>query len=53
MMAFCNHLNALMCRVFPSRLNDIGVKWFKKLHMTFEEPIYKLLAKIQNKLYYK
>ena len=31
MMAFWNHMNALMCRVFLSSLGDLGLKWFDKL----------------------
>ena len=31
MMALWNHMDALMCWVFPSSLGDIGLKWFDKL----------------------
>ncbi|GFS40195.1 hypothetical protein Acr_00g0067060 [Actinidia rufa] len=31
MMVLWNHLDALMCRVFPSSLGDLGLKWFDKL----------------------
>ena len=31
MMALWNHMDALMCRVFPSSLGDLGLKWFDKL----------------------
>ena len=31
MMALWNHLDVLMCRVFPSSLGDLGLKWFDKL----------------------
>ncbi|GFZ14587.1 hypothetical protein Acr_24g0007770 [Actinidia rufa] len=31
MMALWNHLDALMCRVFPSSLGDLGLKWFDLL----------------------
>ncbi|GFY81324.1 hypothetical protein Acr_01g0011330 [Actinidia rufa] len=30
-MELWNYLDALMCRVFPSRLVDLGLKWFDKL----------------------
>ena len=31
MMALWNHLDAPMCKVFPSSLGDLGFKWFDKL----------------------
>ena len=31
MMALWNHMDALMCRVFPSSLGDLELKWFDKL----------------------
>ena len=31
MMALWNHMDALMCHVFPSNLGDLGLKWFDKL----------------------
>ena len=31
MMALLNHLDALMCRVFPSSLGDLRLKWFNQL----------------------
>ena len=31
MMALWNHMDALICRVFPSSLGDLGLKWFNKL----------------------
>ena len=31
MMALWNHLDALMCRVFPLSLGDLGLKWFEWL----------------------
>ncbi|PSR88326.1 DEAD-box ATP-dependent RNA helicase [Actinidia chinensis var. chinensis] len=31
MMALWNHMDALMCRVFPSSLGNLGLKWFDKL----------------------
>ena len=31
MMAFWNHMDALMCWVFPSRLGDLRLKKFDKL----------------------
>ena len=30
-MSLWNHVNALICRVFPSSLGDLGLKWFDKL----------------------
>ncbi|GFY85714.1 hypothetical protein Acr_04g0004520 [Actinidia rufa] len=30
-MALWNHMDALMCRVFPSSLGDLRLKWFDKL----------------------
>ena len=30
MMALWNHLEALMCKVFPSSLGDLRMKWFEK-----------------------
>ena len=30
-MALWNHLDALMCRVFPLSLGDLRLKWFDKL----------------------
>ncbi|GFS32725.1 hypothetical protein Acr_00g0024210 [Actinidia rufa] len=31
LMALWNHMDALMCRQFPSSLGDLGLKWFDKL----------------------
>ncbi|GFY91124.1 hypothetical protein Acr_07g0013200 [Actinidia rufa] len=31
MMALWNHMDALMCRVIPFSLGDLGLKWFDKL----------------------
>ena len=31
MMALWNHMDALMCWVFPSNLGGLGLKWFDKL----------------------
>ena len=31
LMVLLNHMDALICRVFPSNLEDIGLKWFDKL----------------------
>ena len=31
MMALWNHMDALMCCVFPLSLGDLGLKWFDKL----------------------
>ena len=33
-MAFWNHLDAPMCRVNPSSLGDLGLKWFEKIHLS-------------------
>ena len=33
MMALLNHMDVLMCRVFPSSLGDLRLKWFDKLHV--------------------
>ena len=30
-LALWNHMDALMCRVFPLSLGDLGLKWFDKL----------------------
>ena len=30
MMTFWNHMDALMCRLFPSSLGDLRLKWFDK-----------------------
>ena len=30
-MVLWNHLNTLICKVFPSSLSDLGLKWFEKL----------------------
>ena len=30
MMALWNHMDALMCRVFPSSLGDLELKWFDR-----------------------
>ena len=50
-MALWNHLDALMCRVFPSSLRDLGMKWFDKLpvgsiksfHQLFESFVARLV----------
>ena len=31
MMALWSLLGALMCRVFPSSLRDLGLRWFEKI----------------------
>ena len=31
MMALWSHLDALMCRVFPSSLGNLGLYWFEKI----------------------
>ena len=33
LMALWNHLDALMCRVFPSSMGDLRLKWFEKLSL--------------------
>ncbi|PSS21414.1 Mediator of RNA polymerase II transcription subunit 13-like [Actinidia chinensis var. chinensis] len=42
MMALWNHMNALMCRVFPSSLGDLGLKWFDRLPPGSIESLYQL-----------
>ncbi|GFY85504.1 hypothetical protein Acr_04g0002420 [Actinidia rufa] len=42
MMALWNHMDALMCRVFPSSLGDLGLKWFDKLPPGSIENFYQL-----------
>ncbi|GFZ02308.1 hypothetical protein Acr_15g0009160 [Actinidia rufa] len=42
MMALWNHMDALMCRVFPSSLGDLGLKWFDKLSAVSIENFYQL-----------
>ncbi|GFY85297.1 hypothetical protein Acr_04g0000350 [Actinidia rufa] len=42
MMTLWNHLDALMCRVFPSSLGDLGLKWFDKLPPGLIENFYQL-----------
>ncbi|XP_057489936.1 uncharacterized protein LOC130775946 [Actinidia eriantha] len=41
-MALWNHMDALMCRVFPSSLGDLGLKWFDKLPPGSIENFYQL-----------
>ena len=31
MIALCKHLDALMCKVFLTNLDDLGLKWVDKL----------------------
>ncbi|XP_057478211.1 uncharacterized protein LOC130765726 [Actinidia eriantha] len=42
MMALWNHMDALMCRVFPSSLDDLGLKWFDRLPPGSIENFYQL-----------
>ncbi|GFZ15658.1 hypothetical protein Acr_25g0000670 [Actinidia rufa] len=42
MMALWNHMDALMCKVFPSSLGDLGLKWFDKLPPGSIENFYQL-----------
>ncbi|GFS30539.1 hypothetical protein Acr_00g0012510 [Actinidia rufa] len=42
MMALWNHMDALMCRVFPSSLGDLGLKWFDRLPPGSIESFYQL-----------
>ncbi|GFY86367.1 hypothetical protein Acr_05g0000060 [Actinidia rufa] len=42
MMALWNHMDALMCRVFPSSLGDLGLKWFDGLPPGSIENFYQL-----------
>ncbi|GFY90652.1 MBOAT (membrane bound O-acyl transferase) family protein [Actinidia rufa] len=43
MMALWNHMDALMCRVFPSNLGDLGLKWFDRLPPGSIENFYQLI----------
>ncbi|GFY94866.1 hypothetical protein Acr_10g0002510 [Actinidia rufa] len=43
MMALWNHMDALMCRVFPSNLGDLGLKWFDRLPPGSTESFYQLI----------
>ncbi|GFZ07010.1 hypothetical protein Acr_18g0011800 [Actinidia rufa] len=42
MIALWNHMDALMCRVFPSSLGDLGLKWFDRLPPGSIENFYQL-----------
>ncbi|XP_057466148.1 uncharacterized protein LOC130755691 [Actinidia eriantha] len=42
MMALWNHMDALMCRVFPSSLGNLGLKWFNRLLPGSIENFYQL-----------
>ncbi|GFS41376.1 hypothetical protein Acr_00g0073960 [Actinidia rufa] len=42
MMALWNHMDALMCQVFPSILGDLRLKWFYKLPARLIENFYQL-----------
>ncbi|GFS42836.1 pleckstrin homology (PH) domain-containing protein [Actinidia rufa] len=42
MMALWNHMDALMYRVFPSSLGDLGLKWFDRLPPRSIESFYQL-----------
>ncbi|GFS33863.1 hypothetical protein Acr_00g0030950 [Actinidia rufa] len=42
MMALWNHMDALMYRVFPSSLGDLGLKWFDRLPPGLIESFYQL-----------
>ncbi|GFS29078.1 hypothetical protein Acr_00g0005240 [Actinidia rufa] len=41
-MALWNHMDVLMCRVFPSSLGDLGLKWFDRLPPGSIENFYQL-----------
>ena len=43
MMAFGDHLDPLMCRVFPSSLGDLRLKWFARLPVATIESFYQLI----------
>ena len=45
-MALWNHMNALMCRVFPLSLGDLGLKWFDKLIAGSIENVHQLIESI-------
>ncbi|XP_057510747.1 uncharacterized protein LOC130793111 [Actinidia eriantha] len=42
MMALWNYMDAFMCRVFPSSLGDLGLKWFDRLPPGSIENFYQL-----------
>ncbi|GFS35820.1 hypothetical protein Acr_00g0042320 [Actinidia rufa] len=42
MMALWNHIDALICKVFPSSLGDLGLKWFDKLPIGLIENFHQL-----------
>ena len=46
MMAPWNHIDALMCRVFPSSLGDLGLKWFDKLPAGSIENFHQLIESL-------
>ena len=41
-MALWNHMDALMCRMFPSSLGDLGLKWLNKLPIGSIESFHQL-----------
>ena len=41
-MVLWNHMDALMCQVFPSILGNLGLKWFDKLSVRSIENFHKL-----------
>ncbi|GFZ21149.1 hypothetical protein Acr_29g0003110 [Actinidia rufa] len=43
MMALWNHMDALICRVFPSSSGDLGLKWFDRLPTRSIESFYQLI----------
>ncbi|GFZ21894.1 hypothetical protein Acr_29g0010560 [Actinidia rufa] len=53
MMALWNHMDALMCRVFPSSLGDLGLKWFDKLPPGSIESFYQLIESFVARNYSK
>ena len=49
-MALWNHMDALTCRVFPSSLGDLRLKWFDKLPARSIENFYQLTESFISRL---
>ena len=45
-MALWNHVDALMCKVFPSSLGDLRLKWFDKLPTRSMRSFYQLFKSL-------
>ena len=41
-MALWNHIYSLMCRVFPSSIGDLGLKWFDTILIRSIKSFYQL-----------